>query len=106
MDKLDLAVIVGSTRRDSINRRLAQALVRLAGDRVRARFIRIDDLPLYNQDLEGQRPAEVDRFTAEVAAADAILVVSPEHNRSITAALKNAIDWVSSRRTGTSGATR
>lgn len=93
MDKLDLAVIVGSTRRDSINRRLAQALVRLAGDRVRARFIRIDDLPLYNQDLEGQRPAEVDRFTAEVAAADAILVVSPEHNRSITAALKNAIDW-------------
>ncbi|KAA2284858.1 NADPH-dependent FMN reductase [Arenimonas fontis] len=93
MDKLDLAVIVGSNRRESINRRLARALVRLAGDRVQARFIRIDDLPIYNQDLEPGRTPEVHRFTAELARAEAILIVTPEHNRSIPAVLKNAIDW-------------
>ena len=86
-------VIVGSNRRESINRRLAVALSKLAADRFDFRFIRIDDLPMYNQDLEGQRPAVVDRFTAEVASVPALLFVSPEHNRSLTAVLKNAIDW-------------
>ena len=95
MDKLELAVVVGSNRRESINRRLARALVRLAGDRVQARFLRIDDLPMYNPDLEPGRSPEVHRFTAELAGADAILVVMPEHNRSIPAVLKNAIDWAS-----------
>lgn len=90
---MKVGVIVGSNRRESINRRLAEALVRLAGDRCEARFIRIDDLPLYNQDLEGNRPDEVDRFTAETGAMDALLFVSPEHNRSVTALLKNALDW-------------
>ena len=93
MSRLNLAIVVGSNRRDSINRRLAEALVRLAGDRVEPHFVRIDDLPMYNADLEGDRPAEVRRFTDEVARADAVLVVTPEHNRSIPAVLKNAIDW-------------
>lgn len=93
MGQLKIAVIVGSNRRVSINRKLAEALVRLAGNRIEASFIRIDDLPLYNQDLEGERPEAVNRFTAEVAAADALLFVMPEFNRSLTAVLKNAIDW-------------
>lgn len=93
MSKLKVAVVVGSNRRESINRKLAEALVRLAGDRMEARFIRIDDLPMYNPDLESDRPATVSRFTQEVAGADALLVVTPEHNRSIPAVLKNAIDW-------------
>jgi chromate reductase, NAD(P)H dehydrogenase (quinone) len=93
MSKLKVAVIVGSNRRESINRKLAGALVRLAGDRIEAHFIRIDDLPMYNLDLEPNRPATVNRFTQEVAGADALLVVTPEFNRSIPAVLKNAIDW-------------
>ena len=86
-------IIVGSNRRESINRRLALALAKLSADRLDFTWIRIDDLPMYNQDLEGQRPAVVDRFTAEVASMVAVLFVSPEHNRSVTALLKNAIDW-------------
>lgn len=93
MSTLNVAVIVGSNRRESINRKLAKALVRLAGDRIEARFVRIDDLPMYNQDLESKRPEAVNRFTAQVAGADALLIVTPEHNRSLPAVLKNAIDW-------------
>jgi chromate reductase, NAD(P)H dehydrogenase (quinone) len=93
MPKLNVAVIVGSNRRSSINRRYAEALVRLAADRMEARFVRIDDLPMYNADLEPNRPPAVGRFTGEVAEADAVLVVMPEHNRSLPAVLKNAIDW-------------
>src|SRR5690625_4434083 len=93
MEKLKLAVIVGSNRRESINRKLAEALVGLLEEQVESAFIRIDDLPMYNPDLEAERPAAVQRFTDEVAAADALLVVTPEHNRSIPAVLKNALDW-------------
>ena len=88
-----IAVIVGSNRRDSINRKLAQALVKLGAGKFDAHFVRIDDLPLYNQDNEGNLPAEVVRFKAEIARADGVLVVTPEHNRSIPTALKNAVDW-------------
>jgi chromate reductase len=91
--KLNIAVIVGSNRRESINRKLAEALVRLIGDRVNTAFVEIDDLPMYNYDLESNRPENVHRFTREVAAADALLIVAPEFNRSIPAVLKNAIDW-------------
>ena len=92
-EQLKVAVVIGSNRRESINRRLAEALVRLVGNRMEAQFIRIDDLPMYNPDLEWDRPATVNRFTQEIASADALLVVMPEHNRSIPAVLKNAIDW-------------
>ena len=88
-----IAVIVGSNRRDSINRKLAQALVKLGAGKFDAHFVRIDDLPLYNQDNEGNLPAEVVRFKAEIARADGVLIVTPEHNRSIPTALKNAVDW-------------
>jgi chromate reductase, NAD(P)H dehydrogenase (quinone) len=88
-----IAVIVGSNRRDSINRKLAQALAKLGADRFDAHFVRIDDLPLYNQDNEANLPVEVARYKNEVAAADGVLIVTPEHNRSIPTVLKNAVDW-------------
>jgi chromate reductase, NAD(P)H dehydrogenase (quinone) len=88
-----IAVIVGSNRRDSINRKLAQALVRLGAGKFDANFARIDDLPMYNQDNEGNLPPEVERFKNDLARADGVLIVTPEHDRSIPAALKNAIDW-------------
>ena len=93
MSKLKVAVIVGSNRRKWINRKLAEAHWTLAGGRIDARFIRIDDLPIYNADLETERPANVHRLKKEVADTEAVLVVMPEHNRSLPAVLKNAIDW-------------
>jgi chromate reductase len=93
MAKNKLGVIVGSNRRDSINRKLAQALATLGGDSFDAKFLQIDDLPMFNQDNEKPLPAAVERFKGEVAACDAILFVTPEHSRSIPAVLKNAIDW-------------
>jgi chromate reductase len=86
-------IVVGSNRRDSINRKLAQALAKLGAEKFDASIARIDDLPMYNQDNEGNLPAEVVRFKEELAKADGILIVTPEHDRSIPAFLKNAIDW-------------
>src|SRR5208282_3162198 len=88
-----IAVIVGSNRRESINRKLARALAKLGADKFDANFVRIDDLPMFNQDLEGNLPAEVVRFKDEIARADGVLIVTPEHDRSIPAAMKNAVDW-------------
>jgi chromate reductase, NAD(P)H dehydrogenase (quinone) len=93
MAKPLLAVIVGSNRRDSINRKLAHALAKLGADKFDANFVRIDDLPMFNQDLEGDLPAEVVRYKSEIARADGVLIVTPEHDRSIPAVLKNAVDW-------------
>ena len=90
MARYKIAVVVGSNRRESINRRLAQALGKLGRDLFDVTFARIDDLPLYNQDDEGNLPASVVRFKAEIAAADGVLFVTPEHSRSIPAVLKNA----------------
>ena len=93
MTKFKLGLIVGSNRRDSINRKLAQALAKLGADRFDASIVRIDDLPLYNQDLEAALPEPVVRFKSHIAEVDALLFVTPEHSRSIPAALKSAIDW-------------
>ena len=90
-----IAVIVGSLRRDPINRKLADALAKLAGSRAQFTFLRIDDLPLFNQDQESNPPAAVTRLKGEVEAADGVLIVTPEYNRSIPGVLKNAIDWAS-----------
>jgi chromate reductase len=88
-----LGVIVGSNRRESINRKLAEAIAKLAESQFKVSFIRIDDLPMYNQDLDSDLPAAVTRFKNEVAKVDTLLVVTPEHNRNVTAVMKNAIDW-------------
>lgn len=88
-----VAVLVGSLRKDSINRQFAEALGRLAKGKLEFRFVEIGTLPLYNQDLEAQLPASVVRFKHEIEAADAVLFVTPEFNRSFSGALKNAIEW-------------
>jgi chromate reductase, NAD(P)H dehydrogenase (quinone) len=91
--KPQIAVIVGSNRRESINRKLAQALIKLGAGKIEAKIVRIDDLPIYNQDNEGNLPAEVMRFKDEIKKADGVLIITPEHNRSMPTVLKNAIDW-------------
>jgi chromate reductase len=93
MAQFKVALIVGSNRRESINRKLAQALAKLGGDKLDFKFAQIDDLPLYNQDDENNLSPSVVRFKSELAAADGILIVTPEHSRSIPAVLKNAVDW-------------
>jgi chromate reductase len=93
MTTFKIAVVVGSNRRESVNRKLARALAKLRPDRLAFHFVQIDDLPIYNQDDEANLPASVVRFKAEIEAADGVLFVTPEHNRSIPAVLKNAIDW-------------
>lgn len=93
MTNLTLAVLVGSNRRESLNRRLAQGIAKLAAGRFDVKFVQIDDLPIYNQDHENDPPAPVTRFKNEVSKADALLFVTPEHNRSVSTLMKNAIDW-------------
>jgi len=93
MAQFKVALIAGSNRRESINRKLAQALARLGAPGLEFKLVQIDDLPIYNQDNEGSLPASVVRFKSEIAAADGIVFVTPEHNRSIPTVLKNAIDW-------------
>jgi len=93
MAQFKVALIAGSNRRESINRKLAQALAKLGAPGLEFKLVQIDDLPIYNQDNEGNLPASVVRFKSEIAAADGIVFVTPEHNRSIPTVLKNAIDW-------------
>lgn len=89
----EVAVIVGSLRAKSVNRVAAQALTRLAPPNLSFRFVEIGDLPLYNEDTEAAGPpAAWTRFREEVAGADAVLFVSPEYNRTMPGALKNALD--------------
>lgn len=92
MSTYRIAVIVGSLRKDSINRKLATALARLAPADFEFQQLRIDDLPLYNQDNDANPPEAVQRLKSEVAAAQGVLFVTPEYNRSIPGVLKNALD--------------
>ncbi|MFT4268473.1 MAG: NAD(P)H-dependent oxidoreductase [Xenophilus sp.] len=92
MSQYRIAVIVGSIRQASLNRKLALALARLAPEDFTFEHLRIDNLPLYNQDLDGKQPAEVQQFKGEIAKAQGLLFVTPEYNRSIPGLLKNAID--------------
>lgn len=90
-----IAVLVGSLRKDSLNRRLALALARLAPVGFTFEPVRLDDLPPYNQDEEAQPAEPVRRLKAQIAQAQAVLFVTPEYNRSIPGVLKNAIDHAS-----------
>ena len=87
-----IAIVVGSLRRDSINRKVARCLCAIPDDRLDCRIVEIGDLPLFNQDLEETPPPEWTRFREEIAAADGILFVTPEYNRGVPGVLKNAID--------------
>lgn len=92
MNPPTIAVLVGSLRAQSINARLALALEHLAGERARFVHVPLDPLPLYNQDHDADYPAACVAFKQRVAAADGVLFVTPEYNRSIPGVLKNAID--------------
>ncbi len=95
MKQYKIAVVVGSIRKDSLNQKLADALAKLAPPDFSFKTVRIDDLPLYNQDDDGQPAAAVTRLRQEIKAADALLFLTPEYNRSIPGVLKNAIDHAS-----------
>lgn len=104
-DSRDVAVLVGSLRRESFTRRVAVALARLAPPGLALQIVEIGDLPFYNQDLEtAEPPAPWVRFRDRIRAADAVLFATPEYNRSVPAVLKNAID-VGSRPYGKSAFT-
>jgi chromate reductase, NAD(P)H dehydrogenase (quinone) len=88
----DIAIIVGSLRRDSFNRKLAVGLTRLAPADFKLKEMQIGDLPLYNQDEDANQAPAVKRLKSEIAAAKGLLFVTPEYNRSIPGVLKNALD--------------
>src|SRR3954453_21740113 len=95
MSTYTVGYIVGSLSSTSINRILAKALIRLAPDDLSFVEIPIGNLPLYSQDYDADYPPEGRGLKEAITAADAILFVTPEYNRSIPGALKNAIDWAS-----------
>ena len=95
MSHYQIAVVVGSLRRDSFNRKLASAIVKLAPSEFSFAQVQINDLPLYNQDEDGNPTAGVDRLKREIKTAQGLLFVTPEYNRSIPGVLKNAIDHAS-----------
>ncbi|MCC6535872.1 MAG: NAD(P)H-dependent oxidoreductase [Burkholderiales bacterium] len=95
MAQVKVAVLVGSLRKDSFNRRLAHAVQKLAPAGWDFQHLRIDDLPLYSQDFDQDYPAQAARLKTAIEAADALLFVTPEYNRSIPGVLKNAIDIAS-----------
>jgi chromate reductase len=87
-----IAIIVGSLRKDSINRKVARSICALRDDNLDCSMVEIGDLPLYNQDLDANPPEQWVRFRQQIAAADGVLFCSPEYNRGIPGVLKNAID--------------
>jgi chromate reductase len=95
MAQTRIAVIVGSLRRDSFNRKLADALAKLAPPDFVLAQLRIDDLPLYNQDDDNNQSAPVKRLKAEILASQGLIFVTPEYNRSMPGLLKNALDQAS-----------
>jgi len=90
-----IAVVVGSLRRDSFNRKLAAALAKLAPSGFTLTELQIGDLPPYNQDDDGDQAPQVKRLKSEIAASDGVIFVTPEYNRSVPGVLKNAIDHAS-----------
>ncbi len=95
MTTYNVGYIVGSLAKGSINRKLAKALVRLAPEKLELHEISYADLPPYSYDHDGDFPAAATAFKAAIKGSDAILIVTPEYNRSIPGGLKNAIDWAS-----------
>lgn len=95
MSKIEIAVVVGSLRRDSFNKKLANALAILASDEVEFRAVKIGDLPLYNEDDDEHQAPSVKRLKSEIEAAHGVLFITPEYNRSVPGVLKNAIDHAS-----------
>ena len=90
-----IGYVVGSLRKDSLNRKLANSLIKLAPPDFSFKELKIGDLPLYNQDDDKAQAPEVQRLKSELRAVDAVMFVTPEYNRSIPGVLKNALDSAS-----------
>ena len=95
MSNYKVGYFVGSLSTSSINRLLAKALVLLAPTGIEMAEISIKDLPLYNRDYDNDYPPVARKFKDAIASVEAVLFITPEYNRSIPGALKNAIDWAS-----------
>jgi len=95
MSQLKIAVVVGSLRKESHNKALAAAIVKLGPPDVTFETIPIDDLPLYNQDDDGAQAPQVVRLKKAIGASSGVIFVTPEYNRSIPGVLKNALDHAS-----------
>jgi len=101
MPRHKIAIVVGSLRAKSINRKVARSIAAFAADKLDCTIVEIADLPLYSQDYDAESPAAYTRFRQEIAAADGVLFCTPEYNRGVPGVLKNAID-VGSRPYGAS----
>lgn len=95
MEKFTVGYFVGSLAKESINRKLAKALIKLAPENLEFKEITFGDLPLYSYDYDANYPKVAKDFKNAISEVDAVLFVTPEYNRSIPGALKNAIDWAS-----------
>ncbi|MCL5404290.1 MAG: NAD(P)H-dependent oxidoreductase [Candidatus Marsarchaeota archaeon] len=93
--KIKIAAFAGSLRRDSYNKALVNTAKRVAPENVEVEILDISQIPLYNQDEEAKMPESVKKFKQKIKEADAVLIATPEYNRSIPGVLKNAIDWAS-----------
>jgi chromate reductase len=92
MKKYDIAVFVGSLRKESYNRKVAKTLVAIAPENLSLELVEIGDLALYNQDSDANPPEKYTAFRERIKSCDGVLFVTPEYNRSVPAVLKNAID--------------
>ena len=92
MEKYSIAVLVGSLRKESFNLKTAKALIKLAPESLSLEILEIADLPMFNEDLEANPPNEWVKFREQIVAADGLLFLTPEYNRSVPGFLKNAID--------------
>ena len=101
MAKYQIAILVGSLRDGSINRRIGRSICAIEHERLDCRIVEIGDLPLYNQDYDGNSPEAYERFRDQIRDADGVLFVTPEYNRGVPGVLKNAVD-VGSRPYGSS----
>lgn len=92
MSKKKIAVLIGSLRKESINRKLANEVIRLAPESLELEIVEIGQLPHYNEDLDGNPPSEWVEFRHKIGEADGYLFFTPEYNRSISGVMKNALD--------------
>ena len=90
---IKIAALCGSLRSESYNRRLLRAFEKLAPENVTMRILEIGDLPLMNEDLEAELPKNVQDLNSGIDWSDAVLLITPEYNRSFSPAIKNALDW-------------
>jgi len=95
MNTHSVAIFVGSLRKDSLNRKLANALIKMAPASLSMSIVEISDLPHFNEDWEENPPQNVLAFRQKIKAADAVLLLTPEYNRSVPGVLKNAVDVAS-----------